>query len=87
MLADFENEAGLEQLGEKERDLLYAFVRLACVGQPVRSDAIRSHPLVAPMTHPTYHRTLRALLDMGLVSHADGTRSRSYVLVRLPVAA
>lgn len=87
MLADFETEAGLQELGEKERDLLYAFVRLGAPGQPVRSDAIRSHPLVEPMTHPTYHRTLRSLLDMGLVSHAEGTRSRSYVLVRLPAAA
>jgi hypothetical protein len=87
MLADFEAEAGLEELGEKERDLLYAFVRLSTVGHPVRSDAIRSHPLVAPMTHPTYHRTLRSLLDLGFVSHAEGTRSRSYVLVKWPVAA
>lgn len=87
MLADFESEAGLEDLGEKERDLLYAFVRLGGMGMAVRSDAIRSHPLVAPMTHPTYHRTLRALLDMGIVSHAEGTRSRSYVLVKWPALA
>jgi hypothetical protein len=87
MLADFEAEAGVESLGEKQRDLLYAFVRLAPPGQPVRSDAIRSHPLVASMTHPTYHRTLRSLLDQGYVSHAEGTRSRSYVLVNLPAAA
>ena len=87
MLADSESEAGLEGLGDKERDLLYAFVRLAAVGQPVRSDAIRSHPLVATMTHPTYHRTLRSLLDLGFVAHAEGTRSRSYVLVKAPFGA
>ena len=84
MLAAFETEAGLVDLGEKERDMLYAFARLGPCGRAVRSDAIRSHELVVSMTHPTYHRTLRSLLDKGLVRHAEGTRSRAYVLA-LPI--
>lgn len=87
MLADSVAEAGLEGLAEKERDLLYAFVRLASMGQPVRSDAIRSHALVASMAHPTYHRTLRSLLDLGFVIKASGARRRSYVLVGFQIGA
>lgn len=87
MVADLEAEAGLDQLGEKECYILFAFVQLAAWGHSVRSVAIRSHPLVAPMTHPTYHRTLRSLQELGFVAQTEGTRSGYYALASWPTPA
>lgn len=62
--------------------MLYAIVRLEQAGSQnvIRSDALRRHPLCAPMSHPTYHRTLRALLDSGLLIPAPGARNGAYSL-------
>ncbi|MDT8856610.1 hypothetical protein RNZ50_16590 [Paracoccaceae bacterium Fryx2] len=80
MLTTMEAEIGLDRLSDKERDVLYAISRLSVGGLPVRSEAIRVHPLVAGMTHPTYHRALRALVEKGCISHAPNTKAGSYII-------
>lgn len=76
-----EENVGLDRLTDRQRDMLCAFVGLERAGDGVvRSEDLRKHPLVAPMTHPTYHRTLRALIDMGLIRPDPRTGNGSYLL-------
>lgn len=79
MLVSMEIDVGLDDLSDKERDVLYAFRRLMDASVPVRSDALRAHPLVERMTHPTYHRALRSLMEKEFISHAPQTFARTYV--------
>jgi len=80
ILQTMEAESGLDQISEKERDVLYAISRLSQIDSSVRSEAIRAHPLVAAMTHPTYHRALRALVEKGLITHKPNTKAGTYIL-------
>lgn len=75
-----ESEVGLEELTHRERDILYAACRLSLGKAAVRSEAIRSHPLVAKMSHPTYHRSLQSVVRKGFLDHAPETLAGAYVL-------
>lgn len=80
LLRAMEIEVGLEVLSNKERDVLYAVRRLTDDHGTARSDAIRAHPLVAAMTHPTYHRALRSLVEKGFLEHAPDTLAGAYMI-------
>lgn len=79
-LHDLEVEAGLTDLSDRERCMIYAAVQIAEPGTPFRSDALRRHPLVERLTHPTYHRILRGLIARGLIALATPYRAGHYVL-------
>ncbi len=80
LLRAMEVEVGLEVLSNKERDVLYAVRRLTEGRASARSEAIRAHPLVATMTHPTYHRALRSLVEKGYLDHAPETLAGAYII-------
>ncbi|MGO4852749.1 hypothetical protein [Phaeovulum sp. W22_SRMD_FR3] len=82
LLLGMENELGLGELTRNELDLLYAIERLAQVAVPVRSEDMRQHPLVSHMTQPTFHRTLRGLLERGLLMRAADAKTGRYMLAQ-----
>ncbi|WP_259970705.1 hypothetical protein [Leisingera caerulea] len=87
MLFQMERDIGLDRLSPAERDVLLAAHALTSApGAPVQSDQIRSYRLVQGIAQATYHRTLKSLLNMGLLERAGGSRAKHYV-VRFDPAA
>ncbi|MCC6007380.1 MAG: hypothetical protein JJU40_06865 [Rhodobacteraceae bacterium] len=85
LLHDMEAEIGLSDLTDRELRIVYAAVLVSEAGVPFRSDALRNHPLVARMTHPTYHRVLRGLIAKGLIALATPYKAGHYVLRRTAI--
>lgn len=81
LLFEMEGALGLRDLSVNERDVYYAIYESAS-GSPrnARSEAIRAHPLAAHIPQATYHRALKSLVDLGLVSHAPDTKAGQYVI-------
>lgn len=81
LLLEMEGALGLTDLSVNERDVYYAIYEVSS-GSPrtARSDAIRSHPLAAHIPQATYHRALKSLVELGLVSHAPDTKAGQYVV-------
>ncbi|MDG2231525.1 MAG: hypothetical protein P8K82_07655 [Paracoccaceae bacterium] len=67
-------------LSQNEKDVFYAVQSVIAGSDGVaRSDDIKGHSLVFEMTQPTFHRSLKNLLDRGLLAHAPSTKAGSYV--------
>ncbi|MCI5039415.1 MULTISPECIES: hypothetical protein [Donghicola] len=82
LLYQLEQDMGLDDMSQNEKDILYAFHMLAeskaeC---DVHSESIRSHNTVRAMKHATYHRTLKRLLDQGFIEHAPQRKTGLYRL-------
>lgn len=75
VLYAMEDEVGLADLTPNERDVLlacYANLYSDETGDKVcHSDAVRRHPTVARLSQPTFHRTLKRLVERGLVCKKD----------------
>lgn len=81
LLFEMEKSLGLAELSQNEKDVLYAINQLAkAEASLVKSDQIRSHPLVSEIPSASFHRALKGLLKRGLVSHAPETKARSYIV-------
>lgn len=81
LLFGLERDLGIDGLSQNELDILYAVRLLADVPDGItRSDALRNHCLCVRIPTPTFHRTLRSLIDKGFVARAPRTRARAYVL-------
>lgn len=81
LLFEMEKSLGLAELSQNEKDVLYAINQLAkSDANLVKSDQIRSHPLVSEFPSASFHRALKSLLKRGLVSHAPETKARSYIV-------
>ncbi|WP_422071388.1 hypothetical protein [Tranquillimonas rosea] len=88
MLREMERDIGIDTLSETERDVFLAARNLSdSPGDFVESDAIRNHDLVRSTAQATFHRTLRALIDLGLLKRANGFKTKRYVVRSDLVAA
>lgn len=82
LLLGMEQELGLGDLSQNEKDVLYAVqVSFNASEGVARSDDIRNHMLLKSMTQPTFHRSLKVLVKKGYVNHAPNTKAGAYVLV------
>ena len=80
LLLGMERDLGLGDLSQNEKDVFYAVQSVIAGSDGVaRSDDIKGHSLVFEMTQPTFHRSLKNLLDRGLLAHAPSTKAGSYV--------
>ena len=80
LLLGMERDLGLGDLSQNEKDVFYAVQSVIAGSDGVaRSDNIKGHSLVFEMTQPTFHRSLKNLLDRGLLAHAPSTKAGSYV--------
>jgi DNA-binding MarR family transcriptional regulator len=85
LLLDLEATTGLVELTEGERNVLAALVLCGGANALVRPSDLRQQPLAASLTHPTYHRMLRGLIERGIVSYsADDSGTRGYSIAWTP---
>lgn len=79
-----EQDSGLMDLTRNERDILLAFYANAVTdpeqGVLGSTDRVRLHPTVVHMSQPTFHRTLKRLLNRGFVRQVQGLPSGTYKL-------
>lgn len=81
MLHQMERDLGLDRLSRSERDVLLAANSLTeTPGKPVKSEQIRNHRLVKGLAQATFHRTLKSLLELGLIKRAGGSKAKHYVV-------
>lgn len=81
MLRQMERDIGLEDLSAAEKDVFQAVHGLTkSPGQMVRSEQIRTHPLVEGIAQATFHRALRSLLDLGFLQRPEGVRAKHYIV-------
>lgn len=81
MVAGLQRDLGLEDTLPLERDILAVIGALKEEGHDhVRTEMLVKHRLLAGVPKASFHRALRALLDRGLVEHAEGFRSGRYKL-------
>lgn len=82
LLQDMETAVGLDDLSEGERNLLSALVLCGGTAGIVTPGTLRQHPLVHGLTHPTYHRMLRSLIERGMVGlRTEPTGRRGYAVL------
>jgi len=81
LLLGMEQELGIGELSQNEKDVLYAVQVAFNTGTgAAKSDDIRNHMLLQSMTQPTFHRSLKSLIKKGFVGHAPNTKAGAYVL-------
>ncbi len=80
-----EREAGLSELSDAERMLVYGALHIADENSEFLSETLRSNEMVAPFSHATYHRALKNLLRDGVFVRAEGSLRNRYKLV-FPIA-
>lgn len=84
LLLGMEQELGIGDLSQNEKDVLYAVqIAFNTASGVAKSDDIRNNVLLQTMTQPTFHRSLKSLIKKGLVGHAPNTKAGSYVLLGL----
>ena len=80
LLHGMEHDLGLGHLTQNEKDVFYAVQLVISAKDGIaRSEDIKSHELSKSITQPTVHRSLKSLVDKGLLAHAPNTRAGSYV--------
>ncbi|EAR50073.1 hypothetical protein OG2516_06369 [Oceanicola granulosus HTCC2516] len=81
-LWQMEIDSGLAELSQNEKDVLYAFHLLSDQANTtdLTSERVRQQSTVSRMTHATFHRALRKLLELGYVELAPDRRAKLYRL-------
>lgn len=82
MLWQMEVEVGLEDLPQPQKDVYYAACLLADSNELVHSDAVKRHPLLAPMSRPTFYRALKELVDKDFLINAGRCKDGRYYVKR-----
>ena len=83
LMLDLETSTQLSDLSEGARNVLSALVLCGGTSDFVKPADLRRHPLAAALTHPTYHRAVRSLLERGMITYsAEGNGGRGYALAR-----
>lgn len=76
-----ERAAGLSELSDTERMLVYGALHVADENQEFLSETLRSNEMVVTCAHATYHRALKSLLRDGIFVRAEGSLRNRYKLV------
>ena len=80
LLLGMERDLGLGNLTQNEKDVFYAVqLVLSANAGMARSEDIKRHELTRGITQPTFHRSLKRLVEKGLIAHAPNTKAGSYV--------
>lgn len=81
MLREMEHDIGLEDLSQSELDVLLAAHAVSDdPGGAVTSEQIRGHKMAAGLARATFHRALKSLVSMGLLSRPDGSKAGQYIV-------
>lgn len=81
LIKSMEGHIGLNKLAEDERRLIYAFSEVALTsGKSIRSEEVKRHPLCEPFTHATFYRSLKSLVEKGIIARSGPRKTGTYSL-------
>ena len=76
-----EADLGIDSLKQDERDILAAIIDIQHNDGSFESDILKSHSLVARLSHAAFFRALRALREKGYIEKQDGRQRGFYRLI------
>lgn len=82
LLWQMEVEVGLEKLSQPQRDVYYAACLVADDEQNLHSEQIKQHPMITPMTRPTFYRALKDLVLEGYLVAVCDKKNGQYRVAR-----
>lgn len=77
LLADMENDVGLCDLSQHQKDILYAAQLLSQSASSVSTKSLQDHALTKDLPRATFFRNLSTLVELGYLSHC-GTKHQGY---------
>lgn len=80
LLGQLEKDLGLSDLTPSQRDVYFAAWMGSNAEGVVTSTAMKSHPGVARMPVATFHRCLKALVDMDFLSRPSGSKAKNFIV-------
>ena len=80
MLRMMEADLGMTDLSQDEKDILAAVFELRDANGYFESDSVRSHELTSSVSHGTFFRALRSLVERGLIEKGEGRQRKLYRL-------
>ena len=80
MLQFMEQDLGVADLSNDEKNLLAAITDQADKNGEFRSELVRTHSLVVNMSHGTFFRSLKKLIEKNIVSKCSVQRRSIYRL-------
>ncbi|WP_155947195.1 hypothetical protein [Pseudorhodobacter ferrugineus] len=82
LLFSLEKDLGIHELGTVQQNILYAASLLKNRDDPIETDDIRQHELVASVARSSFFNALKSLVDAGYLRHIDGAKRSQYVLTK-----
>lgn len=81
ILRTLERDVGLDTLNKTEKDVITVANKLTeTPGDIILSEHIRDHVLMEATPHASFHRAVRRLLELGMLKHAEGTKTKQYTV-------
>ena len=80
LLSGMEVDMGLDELGEVQKNIIYAATLISHSQELIETDELRTHILLNGTSRSTFFRALRGLVDVGYIKHNDGALRSSYTL-------
>lgn len=81
MLFEMEQDLGIADLTEAQRDVLYAISLLAGNGSVASIEDIQNHGLTQSISRPTLFRALNTLADKKIIARIGSERSGKYQIL------
>lgn len=75
-----EADLGMTDLSQDEKDIMAAVFELRDANGYFESDSVRSHLLTSSVSHGTFFRALRSLVERGLIEKGEGRQRKLYRL-------
>lgn len=80
LLLGMEQDLGMNELGNVERNIIYAATILSEGCKNFETDEIRNHTLLSGVSRSTFFRALKGVVDGGYLIHEEGTRRSTYTV-------
>jgi hypothetical protein len=84
LLEQMEQDLGLSDLTPSQRDVYFAAWMGSNADGVVTSTAMKSHPGLSQMPVATFHRCLKALVDMKFLSRPNGSKAKNFIVNESP---
>ena len=81
LLVMMKADLGIDSLKQDERDILTALIDIQHEDGSFESDVLKSHGLVARLSHAAFFRAVRSLREKGYIEKQDGRLRGLYRLI------
>ena len=80
LLFGLEKDLGINELSTVQQNVLYATSLSRNGDEPIQTDDIRQHELLASVARSSFFKALKELVEAGYLRHVEGFKRSQYVL-------